>query len=279
MANDILFINSLGIDTIRFIISYETLVKWLDKNSLIIQDKINNVVINEFYQKEVKNKKDFEIKAIKISSTNNLSGYAIIKINYKSRNLSKSSKKRKNWFVEVVFAGLRQPTKNMKKETYEILSKFVKRFKVSSIDICVDGLSNISIDKENEYELYHIFKDYLNTISDMFFYKSSLYINKPLSNINDTDVFKKILVYDKYIKEIKINKNISNSLINWKRVEFTIDFKNTKLDEISFDDYIYDIKKIATKYFNVMKFDTSYLFDKQLAPLVNGHKLRYLKNL
>lgn len=259
--------------------SYETLVKWLDKNSLIVQDKINNVVINEFYQKEVKNKKDFEIKAIKISSTNNLSGYAIIKINYKSRNLSKSSKKRKNWFVEVVFAGLRQPTKNMKKETYEILSKFVKRFKVSSIDICVDGLSNISIDKENEYELYHIFKDYLNTISDMFFYKSSLYINKPLSNINDTDVFKKILVYDKYIKEIKINKNISNSLINWKRVEFTIDFKNTKLDEISFDDYIYDIKKIATKYFNVMKFDTSYLFDKQLAPLVNGHKLRYLKNL
>lgn len=279
MSNNILFINSLGIDTIRFIISYDTLTKWLDKNNLIIEDKINNIIINDFYQKEIKSEKNFKVKAIKISNTNNLSGYAIIKINDTSINLSKNSKKRKNWFVEVVFAGLRQPTKKMKKETYMILSKFVKRFKISSIDLCVDGYNHLSLSKENKFELSYIFRDYISNISDLSFYKTSLYINKPLENLDDTDIFKRILVYDKFIKEVKINKNIPNLLEYWKRIEFTIEFKNSKLNEISFDDYIEDITRISKRYFKTDKFDTSYFFKKQLTPLNNGYKLKYLTDL
>lgn len=113
--NDIIFINTLGIDTIRFIISCDTLYKWLDKNGLKVEDKISNTVINSFYQKELKSKMDFQIKAIKISSVNNLSGYAIIKLNDTTINLSKSNKKRKTWFAEVVFAGLDNQLKPSKK--------------------------------------------------------------------------------------------------------------------------------------------------------------------
>ena len=279
-SNDIIFINTLGIDTIRFIISCDTLYKWLDKNGLKVEDKISNTVINSFYQKELKSKMDFQIKAIKISSVNNLSGYAIIKLNDTTINLSKSNKKRKTWFAEVVFAGLRQPTKTIKKDTYDILAMFINRFKISTMDICVDGLNKKEISKSNKFFYQNLFKEYINNKKDINLYKSSFYINNPVANEDDTDIFVKILYYDKYQKEInQNNKKLSKKLIDWKRLEVTINISRYKLKDINIADYIYDISNIAKKCFGDIKFCTQYIYQKQIEILLNGYKRRYFDSL
>lgn len=278
--NDSIFINTLGIDTIRFIISCDTLYKWLDKKGLKVEDKISNTIINSFYQKELKSKKDFQIKAIKISSVNNLSGYAIIKINDTTINLSRVQKKRKSWFAEVVFAGLRQQTKTIKKDTYDILAMFINRFKISTIDICVDGLNKHEISKTNKYFYQNLFHEYIYSSKDINLYKSSFYINNPITNEKDTDRFCKILFYDKYKKETKQNdKNLSKKLINWKRLEVTVVIGNYKLKDINMDDYIYDISTIAKKCFEDIKFSSQYIYKKQIEALLNGYKRRYLTEL
>ncbi len=279
-SNDIIFINTLGIDTIRFIISCDTLYKWLDKNDLKVEDEISNTVINSFYQKELKGKKDLQIKAIKISSVNNLSGYAIIKLNNTTINLSKLNKKRKFWFAEVVFAGLRQPTKTIKKDTYDILAMFINRFKISTMDICVDGLNKKEISKSNKFFYQNLFKEYINNKKDINLYKSSFYINNPVANEDDTDIFVKILYYDKYQKEInQNNKKLSKKLIDWKRLEVTINISRYKLKDINIADYIYDISNIAKKCFGDIKFCIQYIYQKQIEILLNGYKRRYFDSL
>ena len=87
--------------------------------------------------------------------------------------------------------------------------------------------------------------------------KSSFYINTPSSPIADTDYFKKILVYDKYLKESRY-KNLDDELKNWKRLEITVNIK-FKFKDFLLDDYIADMQNIATKYFNTLLFSYEYL--------------------
>ena len=134
-----------------------------------------------------------------------------------SISISKSRKKSKNHYSEVIFAGLRQPTKNISLSTYEILNLFIKRFKVSDLDICFDGLSELEIN-DNTLNMYrYLFKDYISNFKDTLIEKSSFYINTPSSPIADTDYFKKILVYEKYLKESRY-KNLDDELKDRKSV-------------------------------------------------------------
>ena len=248
----------MGIDTIRFLIPSKTLHKFLIDNDLVIKDSCRNYIINEYFEKkEIKQNRDYEVKFIEIGNTKNLSGYILIKQNLESVSISKIRKKQKNFYSEVVFAGLRQPTKNISLSTYETLSLFIKRFKVSDLDVCYDGLSELEIN-DNTLNMYrYLFKDYISNFKDTLIEKSSFYINTPSSPIADTDYFKKILVYEKYLKESRY-KNLDDELKNWKRLEVTVNIK-FKFKDFPLDDYIADIQNLATKYFNVLSFSYEYL--------------------
>ena len=136
----------MGIDTIRFLIPSKTLHKFLINNDLVIKDCSRNFIINKYFEeKEIKQNRDYEVKFVEVGNIKNLSGYILIKQNLESVSISKSRKKKKNFYSEVIFAGLRQPTKHISLSTYEILNLFIKRFKVSDLDICFDGLSELEI--------------------------------------------------------------------------------------------------------------------------------------
>ncbi len=181
----------------------------------------------------------------------------MIKQNLESVSNSKSRKKSKSHYIEIVFAGLRQPTKNINMGTYEVLSLFIKRFKVSNIDFYFDGLSELDINQNTLMRYRYIFKDYINSFSDTHLEQTSFYINTPLSPTADADRFKKILVYDKYSKESRY-KILDEDLKNWKRLEVTINV-NFKFKVFLLDDYLYDMQKLALKYFDVSSFSYNYL--------------------
>ena len=227
-------------------------------NNLVIKDSCRNYIINQYFdEKEIKQNRDYTVKFIEVGNTKNLSGYCLIKSNLESMSISKRRKKKKNHYSEVVFAGLRQPTKNISISTYEILSLFIKRFKVNNLDICFDGLSELDIN-DNTLNMYrYLFKDYISNFKDTQIEKSSFYINTPTSPTADADYFKKILVYNKYVKESRY-KNLDDELKNWKRLEITANVK-FKFKDFSLDDYILDMQNIATKYFKVSSFSYDYL--------------------
>ncbi|WP_323584701.1 hypothetical protein [Aliarcobacter butzleri] len=227
-------------------------------NDLVIKDSCRNYIINEYFEKkEIKQNRDYDVKFIEIGNTQNLSGYILIKQNLESVSISKSRRKRKDFYNEVIFAGLRQPTKHISISTYEILSLFIKRFKVSDLDICFDGLSELDIN-DNTLNMYrYLFKDYISNFKNALIEKTSFYINTPSSPIADTDYFKKILVYDKYLKESRY-KNLDDELKNWKRLEITVNIK-FKFKDFVLDDYLEDMQKIAKKYFNVLSFSYDYI--------------------
>ena len=132
-------------------------------NDLVIKDSCRNFIINKYFEeKEIKQNRDYEVKFVEVGNIKNLSGYILIKQNLESVSISKSRKKKKNFYSEVIFAGLRQPTKHISLSTYEILNLFIKRFKVSDLDICFDGLSELEIN-DNTLNMYrYLFKDYIS---------------------------------------------------------------------------------------------------------------------
>lgn len=227
-------------------------------NNLVMVESSNNIIIDKYFnEKEAYLKNDYDVKYIKISNTKNLSSYVLIKHNIESISLSRSRKKSKSFYSEVVFAGLRQPTKDIKIGTYTVLKMFTDRFKISDMDICIDGLNEIDINSQNRNQLHYMFNEYIDNIKDTHIEKTSFYINSPSNPMKDTDYFKKILLYDKYIKENR-HKKLDDSLKNWKRLELTL-FVNSKFKGFILDDYIEDVQTIAKEYFNASSFSYEYL--------------------
>lgn len=223
-----------------------------------MKNSCKNYIINQYFEKkEILTKSDYDVKFIEIGNPNNLSGYLLIKQNFESTEVSKKRKKRKSFYTQIVFAGLRQPTKEISISTYSILSEFIKRFKVDDLDICFDGLSELDIN-ENTLMMYrYLFKDYISSFNDTHREQTSFYINEPSSPLHDTERFKKILVYDKYMKE-KRYKDLSKEFRNWKRLEVTLNVQ-FKFNGFILDDYLEDIKRTASKYFNTSTFSYEYL--------------------
>jgi len=194
-----------------------------------------------------------------------LSGYIIIKNNTESISASKKIKKVKGYYVEVIFAGLRQPTKKIDMQTYRVLSHFIKRFKITYIDVCFDGKCSAPIDKKMYYS--HPFKGYVGSQTNIVLNGTSLYINKPTAPNIDADYFVKILLYDKYIKESR-HKVLDDVLRNWKRIEFRISL-NMKLKESdALVDYLYSMLPIVKNYFRTKEMNNHY-FKQQIRWLMD----------
>ncbi|RLA80124.1 MAG: hypothetical protein DRG78_11555 [Epsilonproteobacteria bacterium] len=238
----------------------KTLRKYLDDNGLIMENYIINVMLNRFIKDiKLKQNKDEDVQVVAIGNIKIISGWILIKQNAESIEISKGHKKAKDYKCEVIFTGLRQPTKDISIDTYKVLNGFINRFKIYNLDLCYDGLSNLEISYKDKNRLNFLFKDYIFSHIDTKIVVSSFYINKPISPIVDADHFKRVLIYDKYKKETRyINHNILDSLKDWKRVEPTISI-NAKLKDIVFDDYILDLLRLANNLFDIKNVNYDYL--------------------
>ena len=125
------------------------------------------------------------------------------------------------------------------------------------MDVCFDGLSEMSINQRNIYKLNDMFSDYINSFNDTKMVTTSFYINTPQSKLSDTDRFIKILVYDKYIKESRYKK-LDEEYKDWKRFETTVKVE-FKFKGFNLEDYIHDLEVIAKKFFNTSSFSYEYL--------------------
>ena len=165
----------------------------MNELKLEVKDCSKNYIINQyFYEKEIKQNNDSKVWFVKIGNTNNLSGYIIIKSNEDSISTSKKVKQSKRHYVEVIFAGLRQPTKKIDMSTYNVLISFIKRFNVSYVDVCFDGEHENSIDRKMYHS--HIFNDYIGRYSKPNLVGTTFYINDPSAPNVDADYFIKMMV-------------------------------------------------------------------------------------
>jgi hypothetical protein len=239
---------------------------------LIVMNYSKNYFINKVINtNEVKLKKDVQVQFVEIGNIKNLSGYILLKIDNETIDLSKKYKKANTHFIKVIFAGLRQQTKDIHIDTYKALNSFIKRFCINSIDICFDCFSEVAIHKTNIDRLHWLFRDYFTNSKDTYIEQTSFYINKLVSQLEDADYYKKMILYDKYIKETRY-KQLDNSYKNWKRLEITVPI-NAKLKDIVLDDYCIDVLSMANKCFNIDDFSIDYIEkQKQLLLDKRTHK-------
>ena len=258
----------------------KTLDTFLSKNGLRAPEDINtNISWVHKMMNGVKQDSDESIRLVPIGDQRHISGYIIIRHNTKSIELSAKGKRSKEYKCEVIFTGLRQPTKKVNIDAYRVLYLFVKRFKVSTIDLCVDALLDMDICDNNKYMLRMMFEEYVKYGNDITLYKTSLYVNKPNSPKVDAEHFARILLYDKYAKELSmVNNSLDGKLRKWKRLEVTINI-NAKLKEISLDDYIYDISNMASKCFGIYNWDSKYAQKQLLAMQYKRYQAKDVDNI
>ncbi|PAF52973.1 hypothetical protein BKH42_08510 [Helicobacter sp. 13S00482-2] len=132
------------------------------------------------------------------------------------------NKKSYSHYVEVIFAGFHQPSKDIDSLSLKILKAFLKRFKVYSIDLAGDFNWNHSVNNANKALLAKAVEKYIQGDGNIRNEGSSLYVNATKTNHH----LCKILLYDKYKKQTEYHKeNIHPHLREWKRLEITLGIK------------------------------------------------------
>lgn len=195
-----------------------------------------NKSINEFVKDKFKSIKTndkfypFKMRYINIKPRNkSLSNTIIILDNSKACfEFSRKNKKAKDYYIEVQFNGLHQPSKQIEAEVWKILSKMIKRFKAYSVDIACDFDDDLAVSKPRELKHKERFSK-LGVFGEINIYKTSLYINVPQSKHYKLD---RILLYDKYEKQKYYHKeDIKKEFVRWKRLELTLKLKKKFLKE------------------------------------------------
>lgn len=234
---------SSGIDSIRFVIPARTLAVFLRKKKLYDKIKLpsSNYTIRDFIEQKYHNYKSidkkypFDFRYINIFDGNkSLSNSIILLQNTKELHLiAAKNKKKKNYYIQVVFAGLFQPSKDIKKEVYKILKLFLKRFKIYSLDLSADFKDEKNIkDFKNAFELA------IKDNSKIKQYKDSLYANND-GSLNEG--LYKVILYDKFNKQSNFHKEkIHPDYKHWKRLEISIILKKKFWNFI--DDEVVGIK-------------------------------------
>lgn len=263
------FFNTLGIDSIRFIVQQETLRKFLTKRGYQIETIVNDPWIVQYF--EHKYGDISRLKFVKINKGRNINSLIILHHTDVCEQLEKNRKKRGGYYVEVVFAGLRQPFKKIDISTYDVLAQFVKRFDVSSIDVCVDGENKMRIDWSNKHVLRRMFEPWIKRYTDTNIHYSTFYVNAPIETENQTYPYLKIVFYDKFLKEAKY-KYIEEKYEGWKRFEVTVLLEG-KLKIYMLEDLTRDIEEMATRCFGKVTFSDEY-FKMQVGLLLDRRKLK-----
>lgn len=221
---------SIGIDTFRFVIPKASLEVFLRKLGLYgkIRKTTRNQQIHEYVSQKFKSQKTshhkhpFAIKYINLKKGNKSLSNMILLIS-NSINChyhSKINKKGYEHYVEVVFAGLHQPSKDINPAIFRVLKAFLKRFKLHTMDIASD------------FDYRGHLRDLLKQTGAIMAYMrvgsryrnegDSIYFNETIN----AHGLRKILLYDKYKKQKFYHKeNIHPDFVDWKRCEITLEIK------------------------------------------------------
>lgn len=205
-----------GIDSVRFVMPKQSLNGFLKKLEILNRLRLisRNKALKEYAEYKFKGankplfnadeKHPFKIRYISFkrgvkSLTNTM---LVVENSTELNDLCKKRKKQFGYYVYVVFAGLFQPSRDIYKKTYQILGKFLRRFKPYSWDIAVDFKDEETIGYKSKTRFKEAVKDYGE---DVISYKTSLYANRGLKNGKFYSV-DKILLYDKYNKQVNYHK-------------------------------------------------------------------------
>lgn len=290
-VDDIIF-NNRGIDTISQIANYKTVLNILEKNNITLEDNIKHTPISPYigkiqdqinYDNKTRYKTDTYkpiIKYCKISKGIGLSNYLIIIQNIPALfDYATQKKKAKDFYCMLIHTGLHQPTKTISNESIKAVSTMLKRksFKVYDMDISFDFIEHKSIDYKRKDEVKKALKSDTD-ISSYIVTGGSLYCNSMKHQ-----TVKKILIYDKYIKQKIYHKQLIHENLNgWKRLEIKIKPTDLKADFKSFirsEDFtnslsIYDL--IADKL-NICEMDNTYL-NYQISSILDNRILNNKKS-
>ncbi|AJC94129.1 hypothetical protein FVD15_03490 [Campylobacter volucris] len=278
---------NIGYDSIKFVIPKFAFYKFLKKYDLYtkLRKTNRNKVIEKFTKEKFKSIKtkdkyyEFKVRYINIKPRNkSLSNTIIVIENSKdTHEVARKNKKKKDFYVEVQFNGLFQPSKSVVGDVYKILSKMVKRFKAYSFDIACDFCDENTSVRKYESILYKISSE-KEFNGEMIFYKKSLYINRVHSKFFNLD---RILIYDKYEKQTSYHKEkIKEEFKGWKRLELTFKLNDKFLKYIQHKhihdalDFIYDFIQLLDKTDNFTK---EMLLVKQTKYLINPRWVSDLK--
>lgn len=277
-----------GIDSFGFIVekkrAYKLLAKLEIKESLrltnrnkTVESYANKKFGSEFpalapeLDKKCRNKYPFKIRYINFKrGGKSLTNTLIMLENTQSLNeLCRKNKKAYGTYVEIVFAGLYQPSREILPKTHKVLKAFLDRFKAAYKDIAKDFIleDDISNSKEN------FKKAVLNLNSGEIWTenKTTHYAN----DCKDKDI-KKVFIYDKYVKETIYHKQRLNpSLKKWVRVEMRIIIKQkwSKYDKSKIWKYNDMLDDIVAHYNQLAIFGVyDHMLKKQLAYFEDGRR-------
>ena len=278
-------------EKVELIAKYETFIKMIKKNNLTVTmlDESHNSYKRVLEGRTIDDKirlKEENFKPI-------MERIELPKVNPKDKgfyitiirnipllfDIATHRKKAKDSYCLIILAGLHQPTKRISSKSMKIISKFLKRktFRVHKIDIAIDTKDKQPI---NYGRLKGFTDDLLPYSKDgVKLERTSLYIN----NIDHLHI-SKVIYYDKYKKQSykQGKEKIGDSLEDWKRLEFTLNFDVTQkenrgfrnyIDSMSFIDSLYEVGTVAGLA-GIKNYDDDYLV-YQLNSLIDN---RFLNN-
>ena len=241
--------NQIGIDTVRLIANYKTVVKLVERMGLSVTTPSKNSPVSrtitdiENIKEQNQRYKTDDFKAmteiVKLSKGKSVSNYMIITKNIPLLfDHATHHKKAKDTFCLITFTGLHQPNSKVNSEAMKVISKFKKRktFKLLTYDIAIDTQED---NQPIKYSRKEPFKANLMPYSKHGVIippngATSLYVNNvPHASMG------RILYYDKYLKEKNyLKREVHHDLKNWKRLEITLTFDATKRDNKGFIQYV-----------------------------------------
>ncbi|ALV24580.1 hypothetical protein CIG2463D_1007 [Campylobacter iguaniorum] len=277
-----------GADTYGFILEKKRALKLLAK--LEIKESLRltsrNKTIDEYTKKKfakeypalqpelnkkLKSKCPFRVRYINFKKGGkSLTNTLIMLENSQSLNeLCKKNKKAYGTYVEIVFAGLYQPSREILPKTHKVLKAFLDRFNFTYYDLSKDFLSDDDVCNSKE-----MFKKSVADINDGEIWtenKTTHYAN----DLKDKNI-KKVFIYDKYIKESVYHKQrLSPKLQRWKRIEMRVIVKQrwSKYNKSEIWKYNDILDQIAGHYSQLAMFgiDTKML-KSQLAYFDDGRR-------
>lgn len=231
---------STGIDSYRFVIPKSVALGFLKKLELYtkLRATTRNKQVQIYCKDKFKSLKSenpkypFKVRYINLKrGVKSLSNTILFLENSKElHDIARKNKKKLDYYVMIIFAGLHQPSKDIESSVFKALAQFVRRFKTYSFDLAYDFDSERNID----YKL----KEWLGTNTKQWSGGQIISVGKSLyaNNILDSTRYyglSRILLYDKYHKQKHYHKEkIPDEFQKWKRLELTFNLRAKFLDQI-----------------------------------------------
>lgn len=185
--------------------------------------------------------------------------------------LCKERKKKFGTYVMIIFAGLYQPSREIKPQTLRVLRAFLKRFNTRWVDIAKDVIAEKERLKKDDFKMAckNINKGSIIQVGNAQ-NGVTLYANNCVGDI------KKVLIYDKFSKESIYHKlKLDKHLNRWRRVEMRIEinrkFSKVKKEEIK--EYSLILDDIVNFYSCVPFGISEETLNKQLNYFEDGRKI------